>query len=791
VARITIDGKAVEAASGASVLDAALAAGIYIPHLCSHPDLRPIGACGLCVCEIEGMDGLQKSCITEALDGMQIRTDSAAVGAERYEVMRRVLEEHPSDCDSCVKYLNCELQSLKQFINIDGIHAGARLRNLPDNTDNPIFLHNPGRCIRCGRCMRACHELRGVGVLFFKKRGGHTVVGVGAVPEGGGVEPVDAGMPVGDRSRAELPEDGRAGVPGGDSNRAELPEDGRAGGPEVGVDADAFGDELRERFADLTEEQLAWVSDGEDLLLADAGCRFCGACAEVCPTGAILDRHEFGSGQSRREALLPCVAACPAGVDVPRYLRFIRAGDPAAAHAVVREKVPFPFSLGYVCSRPCEGACRRGEVHDAVSIRDLKRFALEADTQQNWKLGYNRKAETGRRVAVVGGGPAGLSAGWYLNLLGHSATVFEARAEMGGVLRYGVPSYRLPREVLAADVAEIAHAGVLLRTGEAVADPGALLAEGFDAVLVAVGCTRGSLLRLRGAKGPGAHLCTDFLLAARAGSALPIGENVLVLGGGNVAFDCARVARRLGAENVALAFLEARDAMTAAEDEIEQGLAEGLSLHPAVSFSKILRDDEGQITGVAVQDVSSFICDEDGRMDIQLVPGSDRVLAADTVLFAVGQKPEIPEGFGLVCTVAGYLDRNPVTHMTERKGIFAAADCVAGTDSVVGAIATARATALKIDKYLGGRGRLEEKYAPDDNPETELGKQNGFATLDRVKEPLRPAAERLSATDTDNPDDFLCATNTLDKATAQYEAERCLKCDLRLRMTSVKFWGAY
>jgi NADPH-dependent glutamate synthase beta subunit-like oxidoreductase len=488
-------------------------------------------------------------------------------------------------------------------------------------------------------------------------------------------------------------------------------------------------------------------------------CRFCGACAEVCPTGAILDRHEFGEQKSKRDALIPCAGTCPAGIDIPRYIRFTKAGDYGAATAVVREKVPFPLSLGYVCSRPCEGVCRRGEVHDAISIRDLKRYAAERDETQLWKNGYSRKADSGKKVAVIGGGPAGLSAAYYLNVLGHKAVVYEAMSEAGGTLRYGIPEYRLPADILAAEIGMIADTGVEIRTDAKAESAEALLKEGYDAVLITIGTTKGSVLRLRGAKGDGILINTDFLRASRLGDPIPVSGKVLVIGGGNVAFDCARTALRQGASEVAMAFLEPRDGMTASADEIEEGLAEGVTLHPSVTFTKVHRDDEGKLTGVGVQDVVSFSFDEDKRLELDIAEGSDHIIEADTIIFAVGQKPDIPEDFGPDKTDAGFIETDPVTKQTSIEGIFAAADAVTGTDSVVAAISNARAAALKIDKFLGGRGRLEEKFAPDDDPLLKMGKVENFACKDRTIPPE--------------------------------EADRCLQCDLRLRMTPVKFWSSY
>ena len=368
--KITVDGREIVTEQGKSLLEACLDGGIYIPHLCHHNELSPIGACRLCVVEIEGREGLQTSCTVPAEDGMTVTTKGGAIDDARRLAMELVLSGHQADCGTCIKYLNCELQSLKQYLVEDELRVRRRSRLFGYTDANPLFSHEPNKCVLCGRCVRACHELRGVGVLFYKYAHGETYIGVGPDPE-------------------------------------------------------------------------------KDVTLAEAGCRFCGACAEVCPTGSVLDRAEFGQGKSRKAALVPCANTCPAEIDVPRYLRFIREKNYAAAAAVIREKAPFPLTLGYVCSHPCENECRRGQVNEPVSICRLKRFAAENDTERLWAQNIRKKAPTGKKAAVVGAGPAGLTGGLVSGAdWATRRPIFEMMPEAGGMLRYGVPEYRLPRAVL-------------------------------------------------------------------------------------------------------------------------------------------------------------------------------------------------------------------------------------------------------------------------------------------------------------------------------------------------------
>ena len=680
---LTIDNRRVKTEKGKTVLDAALGSGIYIPHLCHHPDLRPVGVCRLCIVEIVGREGLAPSCLTEAAEGMTVRTKTPQVERMRRMALELILSRHPADCTSCSQYLNCELQSIKQVV---GISEELRVRRIPKsipvNQNNPLFVQDFSRCILCGRCVRACHELRGAEVLSFIKQG-----------------------------------------------------------------------------------QEIYVGTVFDRLLAESGCRFCGACVEVCPTGALRDKDELIRGKKRREALVPCKYNCPAGIDVPRYLRLIGEKKYAEATAVIREKVPFPKILGYVCNHPCESVCRRDEVNEAISIKGLKRFAAENDQEELWKNKSSRKPSTGKRVAVIGSGPAGLTAAYYLAKQGNAVTVLEALPMAGGMMRVGIPEYRLPREVLDEEIELIKETGVEIKTNTPIESLDRLLLdEGYDAVLAAVGAHRGQKLPIPGADLEGVLIGTDFLREIHLGRSVPVGNKVVVLGGGNVAFDCARVARRLGAEEVHIACLESRDRLPAAEDEINEGEAEGIIIHPSRTFTKIL-EDNGQAAGVECLRVASFELDNEGRFQIETIEGSVHILPAETVIFAIGQRPEIPDRFDLSVNERNYIAVDPYSLETSVEGVFAAGDAVTGTASIIEAIAAGRKAAAAIDRYLGGDGLIEESLASEDKPYAWLGPGEGFAGLPRM---------------TDGQEEAVVA-----------ESSRCLKCDLRLKMTPVKFWGDY
>jgi formate dehydrogenase (NADP+) beta subunit len=696
---LTIDGRTVKAPEGTSVLEAALRAGIYVPHLCHHPDLPPGGACRLCLVEMDGGEEPVASCTTPVTPGLSVRTQSDEIDRRRRLAMELILAAHPPECGTCEKYLNCELQSLKQYLGVEELRIKRRAKLLPVNNTNPLFVYDPNKCVLCGRCVRVCWDVREVGVLHYRKKRG---------------------------------------------------------------------------------EFYTYTPD--DVALAEANCRFCGACAEVCPTGAIQDKAELVGEKNRKAALIPCKATCPAEIDVPRYVRLIGEGDYMGAAAVIREKVPLPWVLGYVCDHPCEDECRRGQVNQPIAIRELKRFAVEQDDGTGWRQQSVPKESTGKRVAVVGSGPAGLTAAYCLRLQGHEVTVTEELPQPGGMLRYGIPEYRLPRDVLDREIEEIEKAGVAIETGKRVESLDELLDLGYDAVLVAVGAHKGQRLRIPGAGSAGVLLGTDFLRSVNLGEQVEIGRRVLVLGGGNVAFDCARVARRLGAEEVKMASLECREEMPADTEEIRQGEEEGILLMPSRTFTRVLAED-GRVTGVEFLEVSSVCFDEDGRPEIEAVSGSEHSVEAETVIFAVGQVPDIPQAFGIDTTERRLIELDAYDLSTSRESVYAAGDAVSGTGSVIEAIASGRKAAAAVDRWLGGSGRLDRKLAPQVDPPARLGRQEGFASLARSADSCMLPSERVTS--------FCEIVYAMEEGEALREATRCLQCDLRLKLESVKFWGSY
>jgi formate dehydrogenase beta subunit len=438
--------------------------------------------------------------------------------------------------------------------------------------------------------------------------------------------------------------------------------------------------------------------------------------------------------------------------------------------------------LGYICDRVCENKCRRSEVNEAVTIRELKRFAVEHDERRIWDKDSIEKPSTGKKIAVIGSGPAGLTAAYYLVRQGHAATVFEASPRAGGMMRYGIPEYRLPRQVLDSEINDIIKRGVEIKTGTRIDSLDGLFQEGFDAVLVAIGTPQGQKLPVPGADSEGVLIGVDFLREVNTGNQVAIGDKVLMLGGGNVAFDCARVARRLGAGQVSLACIECREEMPATDDEISQGEEEGINVYPASNIKRILSRDS-RITGAEFLDVAECGFDEEKNLHIEVVENTEHIIEADTVIFAIGQRPDVPAAYDIETRANNLITIDEYSWSTSREGVFAAGDAVNGTSSVIKAIASGRKSAAAIDMFLGGNGIIDEKLISPTEPERCLGYEEGFAFIKRGEQKNIPAAERLKG--------FNKVITDMDEAAATCEARRCLQCDLRLKIKSVKFWGSY
>lgn len=731
---IKIDGEEVSAQDGRTILQAADAAEIYIPRLCSHPDLpssrecKSIAAvyhggtrhdgeagvehegCRLCLVEVEGQEELVRACDTPAAEGMVIVTNSERVKKERRRNLGKILTGHPHACLTCAqqegcsrtecstnvpveerccpKLGSCELQKVADFIGVPEDLPKYKPGGMPLVKDEPLFERDYNLCIGCTRCVRACRNLRGIEALGFTVKDGEVVVG-----------------------------------------------------PVAGT-------------------------------YADSGCKFCGACVEVCPTGALMDKDLKGA--TREEQLVPCKTECPAGIDVPAYIRFVKNGDPSSAAALVREKVPLPSVLGHVCFHPCETVCHRGEVNEPVAICALKRFAAGEDTG-DWKSRLPGPGPTGKKVAIVGSGPAGLTGAYFLHLAGHEVTIFEAAPEPGGMLRYGIPAYRLPRDVLAAEIQEIKDLGITIECSKALGEELQLeeLSNGYDAVLLTIGLHSSKRLDVPGVEIEGIEYGLEFLKESAAGELAQdyfAGKDVVVIGGGNVAMDAARSALRLQAKSVNLACLESQEDMPAHGWEIEDARAEGVEIHPCWGPAKFTGN--GSVTGV------EFICcisvfDSTGAFCPTFDNSKTKQLPADAVIIAIGQgvDPEFLEKLGLGAGPGSTVAADE-KELRVRDNIFTAGESRLGPGSVVESAADGRKAAGQIDKALDGDGEWDLTLADRPPLEHFFGREENFHALPRTAMPAAAPRERRA--------DFSLVELGLDRDCALAESKRCLQCDLRL-----------
>jgi NADH-quinone oxidoreductase subunit F len=462
----------------------------------------------------------------------------------------------------------------------------------------------------------------------------------------------------------------------------------------------------------------------------------------------------------------PCKHTCPAGIDVPRYVRFIAAGRYADALNVIREKIPFPSVCGHICFHPCETKCRRGQLDDPVAVRALKRAAAEYGSKKRRRR-PPRAAATGKKVAVIGSGPAGLTAAFYLGKLGHEVTVFERERKAGGTLRTGIPAFRLPREVIDREIAEIKkESGIRIRTKTDVRSADTLLREGFDAVLVSHGAQKGLTMGIEGEDLPGVYDCLSFLRRVNGGEKVDAGERVAVVGGGNAAMDAARTALRCGAGEVTIVYRRTRKDMPSGEEELEEALEEGVGTEFLTNPTRIEKRDTGLVIHCVRMEPGPI--DASGRPRPVPVEGSDFEMAFDTVIMAIGQTPEDIPTLGCLADKRGRIQIEEETLETSRPGVFAAGDAVTGPASVIEAIAAGRRAARSIDRFLGGAGDIEETLAPAEEDAGEMIEEQEERR--RTGIPRRPAAERVA-----NGGAVELVYSAKD---AVAEAGRCLRCDL-------------
>ncbi len=462
----------------------------------------------------------------------------------------------------------------------------------------------------------------------------------------------------------------------------------------------------------------------------------------------------------------PCQAACPLHMEIREYVDLIAQGRVMEALQVIREDNPFPSICAYICNHPCEDVCRRGQVDKPIAIRALKRFAVEFGGDRVIQPEAETKHE--ERIAIVGSGPAGLSTAYYLRKLGYPVTVFEAYPELGGMLRAGIPRYRLPREVLDTEVQRLIQMGVEIRTNARVVSLDLLFDMAYKAVFVTVGAAQSRKLGIEGEDKPGVVDAITFLREVNLGLRPSIGERVVVVGGGNVAVDAARTALRLDAKEVNLVCLESRQEMPAFESDIQAAVSEGVMLNCSWGPRVIVGDDD--VTGIEFVRCAS-VFDPEGRFDPTFDESVKTSLTTDTVITAIGQVPQVPEDFRLRIGRGSIIRVDPVTLTTNRDGVFAGGDAVTGPATVVQALATGRQAASRIDDYLQHRYPLVDKEEKESLLGDLLPKTvEMIRKLNRFEPPVLSPEARAK--------EFEPVELVYDWGSAINEARRCLRCGM-------------
>jgi len=515
-------------------------------------------------------------------------------------------------------------------------------------------------------------------------------------------------------------------------------------------------------------------------------CSGCGECIKACPVEVPAD---FNLGLNKRKAIYrhfpqaipsafaidkigssPCKVACPANVSAQGYVALIAQGRYKEALALVRRDNPLPAVCGRICTRPCESQCSRCDLDEPIAVRDLKKFLADWEVKQGEMDLPKVKEKRPEKIAVIGSGPAGLSAAYYLALEGYQPTIFEALPVAGGMLRVGIPAFRLPREVLEYEIDYIKAAGVEIRLNSPIGRELSLedlREQGFEAVFMSVGAHKGLRLGVDGENLPGVLSGVDFLRQASLGRAACPGDRVVVLGGGNVAIDAARTALRLGSREVTILYRRTRHEMPAYEEEIEEALEEGIKIEYLVAPRRFIADGR-QVNGLEVIGMELGEPDESGRRRPQPVAGSERVIPIDGAISAIGQEPDLDflePKTDLKADRRSRLLANPLTLQTSIPWVFAGGDAVTGPASAIEAIAMGKEAAISIGRYIRG-----EDLAAGRQREWSVAKveTKGLDKKSRRRPPLAEPTGRVR--------NFDEVVGVFDEAEAQAEAQRCLSC---------------
>lgn len=524
-----------------------------------------------------------------------------------------------------------------------------------------------------------------------------------------------------------------------------------------------------------TMKTLQLIEDTANNIMDSADCAIGYEAAHMVLAGLVGFKEDYihhiktGKCNSTVNHSVPCVALCPAQVDIPGYIALVGEGRYADAIKLIRKDNPFPTACALICEHPCEARCRRNMIDAAINIRGLKRMAV--DNAPANTVPVPEKAETtGKRIAIIGGGPSGLAAAYYLELMGHHAVVFEAKSKLGGMLRYGIPSYRFPRERLDQDIEAILSTGVEVHLNTKIGSgegevPFNKLREEYDAVYIAIGAHEDKKVGIEGEDSKGVISAVE-MLGSIGEEVMPDfkDKTVVVVGGGNVAMDCTRSAIRLGAKKVTIAYRRRKSDMTALPEEIEGAVAEGAELYELKAPHKIEADENGNVVALWAEPQIIGPIDAWGRArPIRAELPLDRI-PCDIIVVAIGQGVELrPFEEAGVKVKRGSIAAMDTGELANANGVFAGGDCVTGPATVIRAIAAGKVAAANIDEYLG----YEHEISCDvEIPPADLSDKRPCGRI-QMKE--KEAGERKN-----NFEEFECGMTVQE---ACQEAGRCLRCD--------------
>ena len=521
-------------------------------------------------------------------------------------------------------------------------------------------------------------------------------------------------------------------------------------------------------------------------------CTGCGECVDVCPVNLTSD---FNEGLDQRKAIYrkfpqaipsafaidkagtsPCKAACPTHISVQGYIALIAQGKYREALALIKEENPFPAVCGRVCNHPCESACMRNEVDDPVAIMYLKRFVADLDLDERTRYIPEVKESKEKRVAIIGAGPAGLTAAYYLAIAGYQVTVFESLSVAGGMLAVGIPDYRLPPDLLAAEIDVIKAIGVEIQLNTQVGKDVKIadLRRDFDALFIGVGAHKGAGLGIEGEDLQGNIQGVDFLRRVNLGEKVFLGEKVAVVGGGNVAMDAVRTALRTGSKEAFVLYRRTREEMPAANEEIEEALHEGIKMEFLAAPKRII-GKKGKVSGIECVRMELGEADESGRRRPVPIEGSEFILNVDAVVPAIGQQCELDtftEIDGVSLSRWQTIVADDLTFAANDCGVFAGGDAVSGPATVIEAINAGKEAAKSIGLYLdgadlkAGRARNWQDNIATPAPET----YQKLAKVDRVvPDELDPEIRKTN---------FEEVVQVLSEEQVRKEAEKCLNCGI-------------